>query len=98
MTSPENAVIRLRVFPDYTADPVWENTGMVDLDGLRLSDALVAALRRWAREWETLVGAEVARYEIVDAVAHEAWQRQGHRLTERLQSELGSAYSVQYGM
>lgn len=71
---------------------------MVDLESLRLSDALVATLRRWAREWETLVGVEVARYEIVKAVAHEVWQRQGRLLTERLQSELGSAYSVGYGV
>lgn len=96
MTSSESAAIRLRVFPDYAADPVWAETGMVDLDTLPLSDPLVTALRGWAREWEALMGVEVARYEIDDAVAHEAWQRQGLRLTRRLQSELGSTYRIEY--
>ncbi|MEO6998690.1 MAG: hypothetical protein ABI112_11450 [Terracoccus sp.] len=95
MTSSKGAAVELRVFPDYAADPVWNDTRMVDLDSLPLSHALVTALRGWAREWEALVGVEVARYEIDDAVAHEAWQRQGRHLSRRLQSELGSTYSVQ---
>ena len=96
MTASEVADIRLRVFPDYAADPVWDDTGMVDLDSLRVSDALVTALRQWAREWEALMGVEVARYEIADAAAHDTWQRQGRQLSHRLQSELGATYSVEY--
>ncbi|MDN5777829.1 MAG: hypothetical protein L0H96_13050 [Humibacillus sp.] len=49
MSSAEGAGIALRVFPDYAADPVWDETGMVDLNRLPLSDALVTALRGWAR-------------------------------------------------
>lgn len=89
-------VIRLQVFPDYGADPVWNETRMVALESLVVSDALVTALRGWAREWEALMGVEVARYEIVDVVAHEAWQGKGRRLAERLQRELGSAYSIEH--
>jgi len=88
--------VRVRVFPDYTADPVWEDTGMVDLDRLPVSARLVTALRGWAREWEALVGAEVSRYAIVDEAALEAWQQRGPRLAQWLQRELGSDYLVEY--
>lgn len=91
MSSAEGAVIALRVFPDYAADPVWDHPGMVDLNRLPWSDGPVTALREWAREWTALVGVEIARYEMVDAAAHEAWQRVGRRLSHRLQNELGRA-------
>lgn len=96
VTSSEGVAIRLRVFPDYAADPVWADTGMVDLDSLSISDDLVTALRAWARAWETLMGVEAARYEIDDVAAHETWQRQGRHLTLRLQRELGSTHRVEY--
>ena len=96
MTASESVVIRVRVFPDYAADPVWADTGMMDLDNLPVSVPLVTALRAWARDWETLMGVETSRYEIVDAVAEETWQRDGRRLARRLQTELGSTYRVEY--
>lgn len=46
----------LRVFPDYTADPVWGSEGMVDLDQLSISDRLRRDLREWARDWEDQLG------------------------------------------
>lgn len=42
------------------------------------------------------MGVEVARYEIVDATAHDAWQRNGRQLSHRLQNELGRTYRVEY--
>ncbi len=50
----------LRVFPDYTADPVWCSEGMVDLDELSISDRLRRDLREWARDWEDQLGRDSA--------------------------------------
>ena len=37
----DNAIASvLRVSPDWSADPVWDPTGMVDLDGLPITEAL----------------------------------------------------------
>ena len=69
---------------------------MADLSGLSLSDALRAELRQWAAEWEELMGVGESRYAIVDEPAHMAWETWGRRLAERLQTELGDAYEVEY--
>lgn len=42
----------LRVSPDWSADPVWDPTGMVDLDDLPITEALRAELRGWAMTLE----------------------------------------------
>ena len=82
----------LRVFPDYSADPVWDTQdAMVDLDTLGLSSRLVKALRAWAREWERLLG---PAFEVRDEEAHERWLSDGRRLAERLQEEVGPSAQV----
>lgn len=86
-----------RVFPEYSADPVWDHEGMVDLDTLPITPALRDLLRAWNAEWEQLVGAAEGRYEIVDEAAHRRWQRAGRGLASRLQSELGGGVVVRYG-
>ncbi|WP_345505493.1 hypothetical protein [Terrabacter aeriphilus] len=94
-TSAERAAV-LRVFPDHTADPVWVDTGMVDLDTLAVSDWLRDELRAWARDWEELMGVREHRYAVVDDSAYRVWRRRGWELSQRLQAELGDDYAVAY--
>ena len=83
----------LRVFPDYTADPVWGSEGMVDLDELRISDRLRGDLREWARDWED----ELARdFRIKERDRYEAWRRRGRLLSRHLARELGPEIEVRY--
>lgn len=96
VSSPAGKRPTLRVFPDYSADPVWDDTGMAELSRLPLSDRLRGELRQWAREWEELMGVRDSRYAIVDEPGHQAWEERGRRLAERLQSELGNSYEVEY--
>ena len=96
MSSSAGSPPRLRVFPDYGADPVWDDMGMAHLGELPLSDRLRAELRQWAAEWEELMGVRESRYAIVDEPGHTAWETQGRRLAERLQAELGNTYEVEY--
>lgn len=84
------------MFPDYGADPVWADRGMVDLDALPVPEWLRADLRRWAREWEELMGVRESRYAVVDEPAHAVWEERGRRLADRLRAELGDAYDVVY--
>ena len=96
MSSTADSRPLLRVFPDYSADPVWDDTGMADLDRLQVSDLLRSELRQWAREWEELMGVRTSRYAIVDSSGHSSWDEEGLRLAQRLQAELGDAYEVEY--
>lgn len=86
----------LRVFPDYGADPVWSDEGMVDLSSLAISDDLETELRRWNSEWESLVGTSSERFRIIDRSGREKWERLGRCLADRLQSELGVNFYVIY--
>lgn len=86
----------LRVCPDYTADPVWADDGMVVLESLPLTDDLVDRMRAWAREWERLLGLAEGRFAVVDETAYAAWLERGRGLAARLQRELGEAYDVEY--
>ena len=96
VTSSAPSPSLLRVFPDYCADPVWNDTGMADLDALQVSGWLQDELREWAREWEDLMGVRELRYAIVDERAHRVWQRRGRKLAQQLQADLGDAYRVEY--
>jgi hypothetical protein len=93
--SAERAAV-LRVFPDYCADPVWVDTGMADLDTLGVSDWLRDELRAWARNWEELLGVREHRYAVVDEAAYRVWRRRGWELSQRLQSEVGDSYAVEF--
>jgi hypothetical protein len=85
------------VFPDYGADPVWDDMErMVDLHRLSLSGRLRADLRQWAGEWEELMGVRESRYAIVDEPRQKAWDQRGRRLADRIRSELGDSYAVEY--
>ncbi len=84
---------RLRVFPDYSADPVWADDGMVDLGRLPVSDRLRAELRAWAREWERLLGPQ---FEVREKDAYAAWLTVGRRHARHLQAELGPDWTVLY--
>jgi hypothetical protein len=95
MTSSREPVA-LRVFPDYSADPVWADPGMVDLSRLPISERLRQQLREWARDWEDLMGVRDSRYAIADEAAHQDWQERGRHLAKRLQRELGDSYRVEY--
>ena len=83
----------LRVFPDYTADPVWGSEGMVDLDELRISDRLRGDLREWARDWEDQLGRD---FRIKKRDRYEAWRRRGRLLSRDLARELGPEIEVRY--
>ena len=96
VTSSAPSPSLLRVFPDYCADPVWNDTGMADLDALQVSRWLQDELREWAREWEDLMGVRELRYAIVDERAHRVWQRRGRKLAQQLQADLGDTYSLEY--
>lgn len=85
-----------RVFPDYAADPVWNDRGMVDLDTLPVTTGLRLALRAWREEWEQQLGARQGRYEVLEPDAHHRWQRRGRALAAQLQRELGTAADVRY--
>lgn len=93
----EHGTTVLRVFPDYSADPVWADDGMVDLDSLPISEGLRTDLRAWAREWERLIGVRESRFRIVDKAAYAAWVRLGRVLAARLRTELGSGFEVRFG-
>ncbi|KRE62678.1 hypothetical protein [Nostocoides sp. Soil756] len=84
---------RLRVFPDHSADPVWADDGMVDLDRLPVSARLRDALRAWAREWERLLG---PAYVVREKDAYAAWLEAGRRHARDLEAELGRGWSVEY--
>jgi hypothetical protein len=84
---------RLRVFPDWSADPVWADDGMVDLDDLPVSGRLRDALRAWAREWERLLG---PRFEVTEKDAYAAWLDAGWQHARHLQAELGRDWTVEY--
>lgn len=49
-------VRRLRFFPDYGADPVWDRDSgsMVNLDSLEIPQATRDSLRSWRVRWEDL--------------------------------------------
>jgi hypothetical protein len=96
MRSSGEHITLLRMFPDYSADPVWADLGMVDLSQLPISERLRHQLRRWARDWEDLMGVREARYAIEDEGAHQAWQERGRHLAQRLQGELGPSFKVDY--
>ena len=80
----------VRVFPDYTADPVWGSDGMVDLDEFRISDRLRGELREWARDWEDQLGRD---FPIKERERYEAWRRRGRLLSRDLARELGPEIS-----
>ena len=96
VTSSTEGPAPLRVFPDYCADPVWNDTGMADLDALQVPEWLQGELRDWARDWEDLMGVRELRYAVVDERAHRLWHRRGRKLAQQLQSEVGDAYRVEY--
>lgn len=83
----------LRVFPDYTADPVWDMHGMVDLDTLLISDRLRRDLREWARDWEDQLGPD---FRIKERERYEAWRRRGRLLARDLARELALEMDVRY--
>ncbi|MDE9364726.1 hypothetical protein PZ938_03845 [Luteipulveratus sp. YIM 133132] len=82
-----------RLFPDYGADPVWAERGMVDLDDLPISSRLRTDLRTWAARWEQLMGQD---FRIREKDSHNEWQRAGRRLARDLQRELGDDAVVTY--
>lgn len=84
---------QLKVFPDYFADPVWAEDGMVDLDDLPISTRLRDGLRAWAREWERLLGKQ---FEVREKDAYAAWLEVGRQHARHLQAELGPEWTVEY--
>jgi hypothetical protein len=101
---------RLRFFPDYGADPIWDadgRGGMISLDELPLSDEARAEARRWSRRWEQLawddqraeLSAANADDPGLDPVTDEAWaaiQREGRRVWQRLAHELGPEWLLEW--
>ncbi|NLJ53533.1 MAG: hypothetical protein GX344_05295 [Intrasporangiaceae bacterium] len=85
-----------RVFPDYSADPVWAVDGMVDLDELPITDDLRDRLRAWNAEWEELVGVRTGRFRIIDKDGHRRWKQSGRYLARNLERELGPGVEIQY--
>lgn len=83
----------LRVFPDYSADPVWGTEGMVDLDSLPLSEDLRVRLREWARDWEEQMGRD---FQITDDARYAAWRHAGRSLAKNLARELGPDVEIRY--
>ncbi len=70
------------MFPDYHADlPLWG----VDWYNPPLSRDLLQALCEWQEEWEADDADGMSTDEEFDA-----WESEGDRLAERVQSELGT--------
>ena len=94
----DNAIASvLRVSPDWSADPVWDPTGMVDLDGLPITEALRSDLRGWAMTWEQLSGWSPVESPVADdGPAWQKWRRHGQHLANWLQRELGEGTRVEY--
>ena len=100
---------RLRFFPDYGADPVWDGSdgAMVDLDGLPVRSETRQALRAWRARWETLAWQQM-RADDLEAgmsdqpavpVADDQWsevEREGQLLCAQLQQELGPDWIVDW--
>jgi hypothetical protein len=104
-----HVVRRLRFFPDYGADPLWDaGTGsMISLDTLPVQPETREAIRRWSRRWEVLGHQQMTAdaYEAAmadtpaDPVPEAQWRAiedEGRKLCRQLQGELGSLYALEW--
>lgn len=78
---------RIRLMPEYSAPPLWTESGPIDPDVLGLSEELCAAIRAWAHEWEHGGGQQSTEEEFV---------ARGRDLAERIQHELGTDVAIDY--
>jgi hypothetical protein len=105
----DDRVRRLKFYPDYRADPVWDAKDgcMVNLDGLPVGSETRVSLRAWAERWEALAwqrmsaedGEAGASNEPAEPVADEQWrevERDGRQLCAQLQLELGDDWIVEW--
>lgn len=85
--------MRLRLMADYTADPVWTDEGMGDLEDLPISARLRKELREWAHEWKLILGPS---FEVREKDRYRRWTASGERHALHLEKELGPAFEVEY--
>ena len=98
---PPHARRSLKVMADYGCFPIWEadpgRVGNVDPSSLPIGEPLCAALLSWAAVFDaTLDRSDPTRSGFPAPSARAAWLRQGSRLAEALQQELGPGHSVTY--
>ncbi|MES9962699.1 MAG: hypothetical protein ABW116_04115 [Candidatus Sedimenticola sp. 20ELBAFRAG] len=95
------AMINLRLAKEYMAGPIFcfdpESMGHVDLVDLPISDELRLAISTWDDEYQGTFNDEYPPDSGFDSpeVDQDHIER-GAILAERLQSELGSEYKVEY--
>ena len=103
---------RLTFYPDDAADPLWDADSPechVSLDSLELRDDTRQAIRSWCRRWAILTDRTVWARAIEDGMAdgtpnpvsRNEWdiaEREGRELFERIRSELGPDWSVEWDL
>jgi hypothetical protein len=92
---------RLRLMAEYECFPLWETTesGLLNLapEQLPISQDLQAALRAWAMLWEaTYNRADPIKSGFPDDSATQRFVAQGHRLWQRLRTELDGGFEITY--
>lgn len=100
---------RVRFFPDYGADPVWDRSSgrMINLDRLPVAPETRRALRDWRERWELLAWQQMRTDDLeagmasepAEPVSDDQWsdlEHEGQQLSAQLQRELGSAWKVEW--
>ena len=84
---------RIRLMAEYGADPVWTDSGELDLDDLPISPRLRRRLREWAALYDTL---PATKFRFQTPGGQRAFNEAGTRLARDLQAELGPDYQVEF--
>lgn len=92
---------RLKLMADYDCLPLWgtsaEDVGEVDPADLPISTELVADLGRWAAVFDaTLDRDEPLRSGFGSPEAAAAFRAEGERLADRLRTELGEGWRIEF--
>jgi hypothetical protein len=88
--------------PDYYCWPLWEASpgkiGNIDPDDLEISADLKVRLAKWAKEYDGILVLDDPRLSgFKTREAEEQFRRDGLKLAEDLQSELGNEFEIILG-
>jgi hypothetical protein len=84
---PPEPVTRVTLMAEYTAPPLWTDSGPRTPEALGLSSGLSAQIRAWADEWEFGGRKDSSEEEFV---------ARGEALVALIQRELGPGVEVDY--
>lgn len=87
--------------PDYGGTVLWsinpDRVGPIDPKSLSLTRELKSALRAWAEAYDRTLNEEYPPESgFANAAEEEAFEMEGRRLWQELQTELGPEYKVVY--